>query len=80
MSRTMRCPGAGALQLCVENQWECGYCGDSGFLQSAAPSPVTITLTVTGVEGSPDETASEEAERHAVMEPDLEASRAAVKD
>ncbi|MDY4785129.1 hypothetical protein [Pygmaiobacter massiliensis] len=57
------------------NMWECGFCGDSGFLQADQIPQVTITLTV-----NQDEAKSEAEERRAVLEPDLKASRAAVKD
>ena len=57
------------------NMWECGFCGDSGFLQADQIPQVTITLTV-----NQNEAKSEADERRAVLEPDLKASRTAVKN
>lgn len=31
--RTMRCPYCGSPATIKGNRWECGYCGDSGFLR-----------------------------------------------
>ncbi len=66
----MRCPWCGSGPVMIRgNTWECGFCGDTGSLQA------TITLTV-----NQDEAKTEAEERCAVLEPDLNKSRAAVKD
>ena len=72
----MRCPWCGASPVMIRgNMWECGFCGDSGFLQADQIPQVTITLTV-----NQNEAKSEADERRAVLEPDLKASRTAVKN
>lgn len=35
----MTCPWCGAPVMIRGSQWECGYCGDHGFLRSTAPPP-----------------------------------------
>lgn len=72
----MRCPWCGASPVMIRgNTWECGFCGDTGTLRADQIPQVTITLTV-----NQDEAQSEAEERHAVLEPDLRASRTAVKN
>lgn len=47
----MRCPWCGSPVIIRKNRWECGYCGDSGFLSSSqrqkseSEQPCEITLT-----------------------------------
>ena len=44
----MRCPWCGASPVMIRgNMWECGWCGDSGFLSAQQPSEVTFTLNLT---------------------------------
>lgn len=33
----MTCPWCGAPVIIRGNQWECGYCGDHGFLAPVSP-------------------------------------------
>ena len=75
MAQTVRCPWCGAQATVRGNMWECGYCGDSGFLRTDQIPQATITLTVNQTEAQ-----SEVEKRRAVLEPDLEASRTAVKN
>ena len=33
-ARTIRCPSCGARARVRGNTWECGWCGDSGFIKT----------------------------------------------
>ena len=42
----MGCPCCGSPARILGNRWECGYCGDSGFLGPNSEAELTWTMTV----------------------------------
>lgn len=75
----MRCPWCGSPVTVRGSQWECGYCGDSGFLstqQTQQPSEVTFTLHLTVEDNStpPEKLYPELCEAAKVLLPDWDDS------
>ena len=42
----MRCPWCGSPVMISGNRWECGYCGDAGFLDPAPEFELEYTMTI----------------------------------
>ena len=69
----MRCPNCGEEVMVGKSTWECGWCGDSGFINQVQNDEsesddkydddgMTITVTITAVEND-DESESEKVEK-----------------